>query len=86
MAKKRNIESASVFERSGIRAIEVILYRSANISWKYASNLKLCVLFVQAFHAHTRGIQHTTLVMEAKAQQGDVRYKKEIVAPEVLGN
>ena len=48
MAKKRNIESASVFERSGIRAIraraiEVLLYNGSKLSktqlgdldWKY---------------------------------------------------
>ncbi|XP_052232117.1 uncharacterized protein LOC127845316 isoform X3 [Dreissena polymorpha] len=38
----------------------------------------------KAYHAHTRGMQHTTLVMEAKAKKGDVRFQKEIVDKSVL--
>ena len=42
------------------------------------------MLFLKAFHAHTRGMQHTTLVMEEKRKKGDERFKEERVAPEVL--
>jgi hypothetical protein len=41
--------------------------------------------FLQAYHAHTRGLQHTTLVMQAKAEKGDARFQKEKVEPSVLG-
>ena len=40
---------------------------------------------LQAYHAHTRGLQHTTLVMEAKARKGDTRFQKEQVEASVLG-
>ncbi|XP_053374471.1 uncharacterized protein LOC123532981 [Mercenaria mercenaria] len=38
----------------------------------------------KAYHTHTRGLQHTTLVMEAKAKKGDVRFQKEEVDASVL--
>ena len=47
-------------------------------------HVPVLMLFLKAFHAHTRGMQHTTLVMEEKRKKGDERFKEERVAPEVL--
>ncbi|XP_052818915.1 uncharacterized protein LOC128244855 [Mya arenaria] len=39
---------------------------------------------LKAYHAHTRGMQHTAFVMEAKRKKGDKKYDKEIVDKSVL--
>ncbi|WAR11886.1 hypothetical protein MAR_026066 [Mya arenaria] len=41
---------------------------------------------LKAYHAHTRGMQHTAFVMEAKRKKGDKKYDKEIVDKSVLDN